>query len=345
METSRELLFFFSALGAFNGLILGLYFLVLAKPKHSSNYFLGILLLALSIRTGKSVFLYFNPYLSGVFLQFGMSACLFIGPSLYFYLKSIVHGEKSTSTWKFHFIPLVIVVIAIDILFPWDIYPKLWRYFFYSIYFIWFVYLVFSAWPIRTSFKDLFASNTKLSKMEIWILTIYIGNLLVWIAFNTVSYTSYIVGALSFSFVFYIIVLLLIFTRKKDPDFFNKQVKYGNNQIEAKEANELLKKLDQLMLEEELFKDPNIKLADIAQRLNLLPHRLSQLVNEHLKKNFTQFINEYRINAAKEIIAGASPLKLESIGYDCGFNSKSTFYAAFKKIEGTTPAKFKEQSI
>ena len=65
MMISRELLFFFSALGAFNGVVIGLYFLLVAKPKTASNYFLGILLLALSIRIGKSVFLYFNDDLAG----------------------------------------------------------------------------------------------------------------------------------------------------------------------------------------------------------------------------------------------------------------------------------------
>ncbi|MEM9858038.1 MAG: AraC family transcriptional regulator, partial [Bacteroidota bacterium] len=82
MELSRELLFFFSALGAFNGLVIGLYFLLVAKPRAASNYFLGLLLLALSIRIGKSVIYYFNPDLAGIYLQLGISGCLFIGPSL-----------------------------------------------------------------------------------------------------------------------------------------------------------------------------------------------------------------------------------------------------------------------
>ena len=60
--------------------------------------------------------------------------------------------------------------------------------------------------------------------------------------------------------------------------------------------------------------------------------------------NFTIFVNEYRINQAKELIVTDKHLKLESIGYACGFNSKSTFYSAFKKITGMTPAQFKEQS-
>lgn len=99
MEVSRELLFFFSALGAFNGLLMALYFIFIAKPKHISNVFLGLFLLMLSIRIGKSVFFYFNPDLAFSYLQFGLTGCLFIGPFLYFYVKSVV-SKTDTSVVK-----------------------------------------------------------------------------------------------------------------------------------------------------------------------------------------------------------------------------------------------------
>ncbi len=343
MEFSRELLFFFSALGAFNGLVIGFYFLFFLKPKATSNYFLGTMLLALSIRIGKSVFLYFNPSLDGMFIQFGMSACLFIGPSIYFYFKAVVHPEKKHADWKFHFIPLLIVIATIDYLFPWYEYGDVWYYTFYSIYFIWFVYLLLAGWIIRFSFIKLFRS-IKLSTLEVWMVSIYLGNVLIWLAYNMVSFTSYITGALSFSFIFYLIVLWLIFTKKKDPGFMSKHVKYGNKKIEEHEAKKMHDQIHQLMIEMKLFKDPNLKLSDLANQLNIIPHRLSQLINDNLGKNFTTFINEYRIEHAKQLILRDAHLKLESIGYECGFNSKSTFYSAFKKIAGKTPAQFKDES-
>ena len=90
MSIGKELLFFFSALGAFNGLLLGLYFFFFAKKKYLVNYFLGALLLALSIRIGKSVFLYFDGKLPRMYLQIGLSACFFIGPFLYFFTRSAI---------------------------------------------------------------------------------------------------------------------------------------------------------------------------------------------------------------------------------------------------------------
>jgi len=343
MEFSRELLFFFSALGAFNGIVLGLYFLFFAKPKTVSNYFLGVLLLSLSIRIGKSVFMYFSYHLAGEFIKFGMSACLFIGPSLYFYLKSVTIPDEKHADWKYHYIPLFIAISIIDYLYPWYEYPDLWYYLFYSIYAVWLVYLLLAGWIIRESITKIF-SRHKLSNMEVWVISIYIGNLLIWIAYNTVSYTSYIVGALSFSFIFYLLVLLVIFTKKKEPGFMSRQVKYRNKRIGEPEARELSNKLHQLMTEKELYKDANLKLPDLANHLNVLPHLLSQLINDNLEKNFTVFVNEYRIAHAKRVISTEKHLKLEAIGYECGFNSKSTFYSTFKKITGMTPARYKEES-
>jgi len=180
--------------------------------------------------------------------------------------------------------------------------------------------------------------------MEVWLTSVYIGNLLIWIAYNTVSYTSYILGALSFSFVFYLLILVLIFTRKKDPSFLSRQAKYGNKVIDEEEATKINFALKELMESTERFKDADLKLSQLAEEMHLLPHRLSQFLNDNLGKSFTLFVNEYRVRHAQSLIVEKPHLKLESIGYECGFNSKSTFYTAFKKIAGVTPAQFKEQA-
>lgn len=70
-------------------------------------------------------------------------------------------------------------------------------------------------------------------------------------------------------------------------------------------------------------------------------HELSKLINENLNSNFTEFINKYRIEEAKQLIVTNSNYTIEAIGNSSGFNSKSAFYKAFKAYAGTTPAKFK----
>jgi AraC-like DNA-binding protein len=91
-----------------------------------------------------------------------------------------------------------------------------------------------------------------------------------------------------------------------------------------------------------LYKDPNLKLNDLARGINISSHLLSQLLNDNLGKSFNTYINEYRIREACKLIEINHHLTFEAIGYEVGFNSKSTFYTAFKKIKDTTPALFKE---
>ncbi|MEF9479731.1 helix-turn-helix transcriptional regulator [Chryseobacterium sp. 1B4] len=93
---------------------------------------------------------------------------------------------------------------------------------------------------------------------------------------------------------------------------------------------------------EELYKNPNLKLSDVAFRMNISAHQLSQLLNDNLGKSFSTYINEYRINEACEKIENGSYLKIEEIGYEVGFNSKSTFFSTFKKIKNTTPLLYKQ---
>jgi AraC-like DNA-binding protein len=80
----------------------------------------------------------------------------------------------------------------------------------------------------------------------------------------------------------------------------------------------------------------------LAQELNIRPQLLSQFLNDNVQKSFTQFINEYRVQEAKRLLKENTDLKIDAVGMECGFNSSSTFYSAFKKITGVTPATFQK---
>jgi AraC-like DNA-binding protein len=99
------------------------------------------------------------------------------------------------------------------------------------------------------------------------------------------------------------------------------------------------------MNEKSLYKNPNLNLQDLSREVNISSHQLSQFLNNNLGKNFTSFVNEFRINEACRIITSNDKLTLESVGYDVGFNSKSTFFAAFKKHTGTTPLNYQLQAL
>ena len=345
MEVSRELLFFFSALGAFNGLVLSLYFLIFAKPKHISNSFLGAFLAMLSIRIGKSVFFHFNPELSFHYLQFGLTACFFVGPFLYFYVKSITKSsDKVFNKWKYHLAILIPVALIVGFLYPFKDNINLWRpYIIKTIYIQWFIYILTSCYAIRHKIKNLFIRQEQITSLDIWLLSILIGNLLLVTSYYFASFVNYISGALTFSFLLYILLLYVFYNKKNKSILFNASNKYGDKKIATDAADKLQQKLKSVMREEELFKNANLKSADVAKKIGLTTHQFSQLLNDNLGKNFALFVNSYRIEAAKNMLHNNHNLTLEAIGYECGFNSKSTFFTTFKKLVGSTPAQFKNQ--
>jgi AraC-like DNA-binding protein len=351
MDTGKELLFFFSALGAFNGVILGIYFFFFTKKKYLTNYFLGALLFALSIRIGKSVFVYFHPELPKMYLQFGLTACFFIGPCLYYFLRSAVEEINiMPKSWKFTLLFWGTIIVAAGILYPYEYYPELWRgYFIKIIYFQWFVYIVFSAFTIRSIIKKIGNRKEKTTPSEIWFGMLFLGNFLLFLfyflAIMGAPGATYISGAVIFSFILYLIISILLYRKRTDDLFLLNVQKNLGKKIDSAEAIIISEKLENIMNDKSLYKNPNLNLQDLSKEINISSHLLSQFLNNNLGKNFTSFVNEFRINEACRIITSSDKLTLESVGYDVGFNSKSTFFAAFKKHTGTTPLNYQLQAL
>ncbi len=98
-------------------------------------------------------------------------------------------------------------------------------------------------------------------------------------------------------------------------------------------------KIEQLVLEEKLYENPELSVADIAQPLGIAPKKVSQIINQGFAVNFNDYINQHRVKAviAKLQEGEHSIQTLLAIAYDCGFNSKSTFNRAFKRHTGLSP--------
>ena len=339
MTEPNQLLFFFSALGAFNGFLLSIYFAVNAKKKIFANYFLALLLLVLSIRIIKSVFFYFNPQLSNIFIQIGLSACILIGPFLFLYLKSYSNQEKSN--WTIHTIPFIIGITILGIFYPYIEHRKIWsNWIVMGIYLQWLIYIIASFKYLKPIFKKL-KEKEKLKDLDVWLLSIYFGVVVIWLAYKFGAYASYIVGALSFSFVFYLILLLVIFRNSRETTYFQEKEKYKNKAIDQGTLNLMEQKLS-IIVEKELFLDPNLTLEMVAKELQVTKHLLSQYINETLGKSFSSLIKEYRVEKAKQLLQTESNFTIEGLGYDSGFSSKSTFFTAFKKITGSTPSEYQK---
>ena len=123
-----------------------------------------------------------------------------------------------------------------------------------------------------------------------------------------------------------------------------KKEPYAKSSIENGEVMHLKERLSNLMKDTEPYLNKDLKMVEIAANLNISEHKLSQLLNVHLGTNFFDFVNKYRVNKARLLLKDPAFDKytIETIARECGFNSKSTFNEAFKKIEGITPSAFKK---
>lgn len=339
------LLFFFSALGVFNGLLLAVYFLFVARPWHISNGFMGALLLALCIRVGKSVFYYFNDDLSGIYIQIGITGCAFIGPFLYFYLHSLIYPDgKMNRRWIYHMLILLPVVLGMGIFYPYRAYYDMWQaWMMDGIYLEWLGYLIAGGVIVYPVLKKRFQAGEKLSPQEFWMGNVYIGTSLIWLAYTTSYITSYISGAITFSFLTYLLGVWYVFRRKKQSILFRQSEKAAPKKLDEARAAALLKRFHQLMEEEAPYQNPQLKSRDLAQSMDISVNELSMFLNGNLGKRFTDCINAYRVARARQLMASHPHYTLEAIGYEAGFHSKSTFYSAFKKVSGVTPARFRKQ--
>ncbi|MDR2230621.1 MAG: helix-turn-helix domain-containing protein [Flavobacteriaceae bacterium] len=341
MTLGQQILFFFSGLGAFNGLLLGIYLLFVRKLKYIPDFFLGLLLLMLSIRVGISVCFYFQQDLPRIIPHLGLAALYFVGPALYYFVLSSFQQEKfNIKKCKNNFGTLTIVLGIVGFLYL--IFPVTWmQYFGAFVYGVWMMFVLLSVYQYYILSKSYSRNLNK------FILPVLVSNVIIFSVYEIISIEIVEIyclsGSLVFSFILYVNFLIL-FNHKYYAVSLKEIGKYSNKKISNERADNFVNRLDQLMHTEELYKNPNLKLSDLASKMNISTHQLSQLLNDNLGKSFSIYVNEYRIEEACRIITSDSFLKIEEVGYEVGFNSKSTFFSTFKKIKNATPQLYRNSA-
>ena len=115
--------------------------------------------------------------------------------------------------------------------------------------------------------------------------------------------------------------------------------------LSFKEMQKILNKVEHYIKDSEAFVDRHLTIANVSEVLKVHPKRISMSINQVRQENFNTYINRYRIEKAEKMLMDKNKgnLSIEGIGYEVGFQSKSTFYSAFKRITGTTPNRYKER--
>lgn len=120
--------------------------------------------------------------------------------------------------------------------------------------------------------------------------------------------------------------------------------RYERSGLGEAEAGALKAALLRVMMKEHPYRDPDLTLPNLAERLDTTPHKLSEVLNTELGQTFYDFINRYRVDDVRRRLAESRSKNLNvlTVAMDAGFASKSTFNQVFKKQTGQTPSTYRK---
>jgi putative ABC transport system permease protein len=172
---------------------------------------------------------------------------------------------------------------------------------------------------------------------------------LLWIPYTTVDYFYYHHQSGIYAYYPFYLLLAVMITCTVFAIFLGPEVEVPVQLPPAskpKPPAELVQKgiwLQKIVEANLLYQDAELSLGSLAEALEMFPHELSRIINLGLGKNFSDFINEYRIREVTRKMQDPvyDRMTLLGIALDSGFNSKTTFNRAFRQLTGKSPAEYK----
>lgn len=350
------------------------------KSKLKNRLFAGLLLLSAFDLSSFFSENYFYSTLS--FEVFRMTASLLIMPVFYLYVKSVCYSDFKLKQGDlaliipFVFANLILIprfyfANAIESTYVFEHFKQMSEIrFFYVLVELQYVFYIVLIFRILKRYKEIYLENFTNSDNSSykWLFQMTILFLMAHaVVFfkSLIRYTDYH-ALLNGSNVIIGIVALFIscwFVLKalNNPELFkgvdstmllvneaiNKKVVLVKEDLsENSKSPEIISQIAQVkkyVSENEPYLDPSLTIQELSKQVNIPVRDLSVLINHHMDKHFFDFINEYRIEKAKEILKDASKSKVTvlEILYEVGFNSKSSFNTAFKKHTNQTPTEFR----
>jgi len=373
METVFTFKNIFLLIGAAQGIFLTVALLFIKKGNVRANYFLAFFILSFSL-------LSIGDFLTDSRLIVRVPALLLVfdplifilAPFCYFYVKSLTAEDwKFQSRHVWHFIPVLSVYALFSFIYLGDTQEKinliLEEYqhpdqsidIFLIIAVVQILIYLIVAYRLliihaqRIKYYFSYQNSVSLN----WLKNFLAINFFLWIsfAFSTILKLKLVVDISDLLFPF-AVYLIGYFELKQPAIFFyktdemnrdendkNLSQKYASSSLTEDLAQQYLLKLLQIMKDENLYLKNDLKLIDVAEKLSIPIHHLSQVINDKLEKNFNDFVNEYRIEDLKKRLANPqyAHLTILAIGLDSGFNSKAAMNAVFKKQTGLSPSQYR----
>lgn len=355
-----------------------LFMLALSKkrkiPQNILMLFLSIILLlivtmAASLHQIRPVFLVTNLFEGG--------ARFVLGPLLFIYIKSIFIKDKNLiKKNRFHFIPFLVYALffSIPILISRLMGEPIFDYlsFFHGTAYMavvkdlfWLLYIFLSIRLFRRFKKKMKSNYSSFKKANFGWISKFLSISLLMVLFDlvVVNYRIFFIGAMTWDIGIISLSLLILLTiylgyhglrqsRIYLPDFLLVNLdedERANTNIQTiltyEEQKDLKSKLESILEKEKPFLQQELTLSLLAESIGTSDKKLSALLNHSLNISFYDFINKYRVEEVKVKLKSKDNEKytLLGIAYTCGFNSKSSFYRAFKKETGSSPTAYKKE--
>ncbi|SNZ00191.1 helix-turn-helix domain-containing protein [Flagellimonas pacifica] len=371
--TTWSLMYLFVAL-------IGFYvvFLICVNRKiHLSGRFLiasfifihSIFILHISINRANYMFTYPHTYLMSSWASF------LYGPLLYFYFKITTQKYKFKKLDLLHFLPTIVLIGYLTFtvylftaeskvqlmlnriqngLNPQDSARLL------LIVVLKIISLTVYGYFIRKVYLKSKREKLLDAKNQTWqknVYHIHIFYVFTYTAYGILIVNGYSTGALYNASVasMALMVLYVGYSANIQPDVFSGAYDYTNRLFPKYEKSgltpslsaELRENLLLLFAVDKIYKENNINLDMVAQKLNTTRHNTSQIINEHFNVSFHEFVNMYRIKEAKQLLLEDKSRRLNiiNVAYEVGYNNKVTFNKAFKRDTQLTPSQYQKRAL
>ena len=374
-------------LTSFQAFLFSMFLLSSSRKRKMSNVFIALFLLLLAINISYNFISDYLDQISQNLTVFIMMSAYLMAPSLYLHLKASLSPDYKLSWRdSVHLFPFILfnmfilndvyIVNSLNETLPSFLENTMNIVLYFGFYMFFFIYLAMGFYLLLKTKKLYFEnfSNTDIRRFN------YLFQLNALVSFVMVSsaiknyfvFTKY--GAFIGDSVIIVLLLLLIlfcwiiYKGLNSPELFDHRPESLNlvseivKEVESEEnsyasavdqrfvleiSTDQVDRLRRFMNEEKPYLEPTLSLQDLANKLGIPSRELSILINHHLSKHFFDFVNDFRIEHAKEILSDPAKqnLTILEILYEVGFNSKSSFNTAFKKVTGFTPTQFRKDHL
>jgi len=364
----------FFLIGVTQGVFLSFVLFSVKRGKTYANIFLALFILSFSLIT-------FNDFLTESRLITEIPDLLMVfepllfvlGPLCYFYILSLTDIR-----WRFkakdliHFVPLLIALATLSFVYLLESREKLTLIMesyeetdisidifslIVAIQMIFYFYVVLKILKNHTEMAKAFYSDQKYVNLN-WMRNFIAINSVLWIIFAVTAIFGIKILAdindILFPFAVYLIGYFgikqpeILFADRTGNEKTSRQIitswKDSDVLLSEAQANELASVLLQLMEKEKLFLINDLRLTDVAKKAGIPLYQISWVINNIFKKNFNDFVNEYRVEEFKKKLSNPdnNHLTILAIGMDSGFNSKATMNSVFKTHAKLSPSQYRK---